>query len=81
MKRTLAALQRDEREKQEDDGVRAEQLREEAAENARRKEEKKVSKFTAKWGAILAQWDEMRLISVGARGITLPVPNPHVLSL
>ena len=76
MKRTLAALQRDVVERQQDDALRAQILREEAAEKARQKEEKKVSQYAGKWNGHLEKWDAMGLSSLGARGIAVPRPLP-----
>lgn len=76
MKRSIAALQRDLVEKQDDDLLRAQLLRDEAAQKANQKNEKKIKQYSAKWKGHLAKWDEMGLISLGARGLLPPRPEP-----
>ncbi len=73
MKRTLAALERDEREQLEDDLLRAQIVRDEVAENARRKEDKATAKYETLWKDHLAKWDEMGIVATMAREVTLPV--------
>ena len=76
MKRALKVLQRDERERQEDDLLRAQLAREEATELAHEKKRKIEEKFATKWKEHLEKWDEFGLQIASDREITLPVPDP-----
>jgi hypothetical protein len=79
MKRSLKdlkILERDERERQEDDLLRAQLEREEAAEGVSKKQKNKEENYSAKWKGHLEKWDEMGLQIASDRELTLPVPNP-----
>lgn len=76
MKRAFAALQRDEREHQEDELLRAQLQREEAAAASEKQKKMKEEKYAEKWKGYLAKWDEHALQSASGRKLTLPVPDP-----
>jgi hypothetical protein len=76
MKRALDVLLRDERERQEDDLLRAQLERNEAAEAAAKKQKTKEKSFIEKWRSHLLKWDEMGLESFAERALVLPVPDP-----
>lgn len=76
MKRSLADLQRDERERQEDIMLRAELEREYQNETVRHRKESRNEKFNARWASNLAEWDALGLTIATARSLTLPLPNP-----
>jgi len=76
MKRALNALQRDEREHQEDALLRAQLQREEASEAAQRREKVKEENYSKKWREHLDKWDEHGLKAASDRELHLPVPDP-----
>ena len=90
MKRSLKDLQnleRTGRERQEDDILRAQLEREEAAESAKKKQKNKVENYSTKWKEHLTKWDEMglcgrdRLSSLSAWPSYRPHGLPPCLSL
>lgn len=83
MKTSLKALQRDERERQEDDLLRAQLDKEDRAEAAAKRQKAKEDNFSKKWRDCLDKWDADGLECASERELLLPIPNPpgpHPLS-
>lgn len=76
MKRSVKELQRDERERQEDELLRAQLEREEVAEAAQKRQKSKDDNYSKKWKEILSKWDEHGLQCASECELRLPVPDP-----
>lgn len=74
MKRSLDVLLRDERERQEEDLLRAQLQRQEATEAALKKQQEKEETYVSKWRSHLSKWDEME--NFAEHTLTLPAPDP-----
>jgi hypothetical protein len=74
MKRALSQLQEDELARQEDDLLRAQLEREEIAEQKAKKKRIREEKFVEKWRSHMQKWNEMGLVALGLRSLTLPAP-------
>lgn len=76
MKRALKDLQRDARERQEDDIVRTEQEMEEVAVIAQIKQKTKDNNYSTKWKGNLTKWDALGLQCASEHILHLPRPDP-----
>jgi hypothetical protein len=81
MKRALKDLQQDERERQEDNIMRAEQEREEEAVVAQFKQKTKDNNYSTKWKSNLDKWDALGLQWASEHILQLPRPDPPGTSL
>lgn len=74
MKRALSQLQKDEEERQRDALLRAQLERQELAEQLAKKKRVKEDNFVEKWRSHLQKWNEMGLVPLSSRALTLPAP-------
>ena len=72
MKRTLADLQRDAKEREEDELLRAQLVREQANDAAAKKKMAQEEKYCKKWKDVLEKWDDEELKIASELDLTLP---------
>jgi hypothetical protein len=76
MKRALKDLQRDERERQEDNLLRAQLEKEEEAVVAQIQKKTKDNNYSTKWKENMSRWDALGLQCASTHLLQLPRPDP-----
>ena len=80
MKRTVGALQRDALEREEDELLRAQLVREQTNEAAAKKKFAQEERYCKKWKDILQHWDDEELKIASELELTLPLAQRLGLS-